>query len=511
MVQLSANKKGDSSMYESDDRYRSGSEPDKGYSDADLHPSPYGDGGPASAQPDVLVRRDIWELENSQPDGWHPVTLGYAKAIAELQTRVPDDPTSWTYQAAIHGSNETPAQDGWNQCQHGGWYFLPWHRIYLYRFEQIIRSVVVADGGPEDWALPYWNYDASGSNAIPVPFRSPTMPDGSANPLFIAQRRAGINDGAGLPSTITSPATALSTTSFTPEMPDGFGGGITGFEHFFILRGQLEQTPHNDLHVVVGGPGGWMTDPNLAALDPIFWLHHANIDRLWSSWLHAGNTNPSEPEWASQTFSLFDAGGSSQTMTCGDVEDTVAQLNYRYDTDPSVPTPPPELIESAAMNPSGPEPELVGSSDRTLELTPGHNEIEVRLDPAARESLAEESAGPPKRIYLSVEHVDAEENPGRVYAVVVHSGGQSRHVGNISLFGVEEIRRGKADHEGHGDNRMVYDVTEAVGSLTDLGDMVKVSFEEIGLELPEAVETPQLEGVAGEPPIRIGRVAFFAR
>ena len=51
----------------------------------------------------------------------------------------------------------------WNQCQHGSWYFLPWHRGYLLAFEANIRAAVVQLGGPDDWALPYWNYFKPGS------------------------------------------------------------------------------------------------------------------------------------------------------------------------------------------------------------------------------------------------------------------------------------------------------------------------------------------------------------
>ena len=44
------------------------------------------------------------------------------------------------------------------------------------------------------------------------------------------------------------------------------------------------------VHVLVGGSDpnsnlpGLMSDPDTAGLDPIFWLHHANIDRLWEVW-----------------------------------------------------------------------------------------------------------------------------------------------------------------------------------------------------------------------------------
>ena len=96
-------------------------------------------------------------------------------------------PTSWRYQAAIHDyirtrdplavNGETMPSSAdqtkyWRQCQHGSWFFLPWHRGYLAYFEQIVRAEIVRQGGPADWALPYWNYsddeepnaDSSGGN-----------------------------------------------------------------------------------------------------------------------------------------------------------------------------------------------------------------------------------------------------------------------------------------------------------------------------------------------------------
>jgi tyrosinase len=50
----------------------------------------------------------------------------------------------------------------WNQCQHQGWYFVNWHRGYVFAFEAIIAKTIKDLGGPAGWTLPYWNYlDAS--------------------------------------------------------------------------------------------------------------------------------------------------------------------------------------------------------------------------------------------------------------------------------------------------------------------------------------------------------------
>ena len=133
----------------------------------------------------AFVRRDIWAVEQGADDPpWDAYTLGYARAVGVMRERDPDDPTSWSYQAALHGTYRQPADPLWNGCQHGSWLFLPWHRIYIWYFEQIVRSVVLEDGGPDDWALPYWNYTDGppGSAALPPGFRAETLPDDSPNP-----------------------------------------------------------------------------------------------------------------------------------------------------------------------------------------------------------------------------------------------------------------------------------------------------------------------------------------
>jgi len=48
----------------------------------------------------------------------------------------------------------------------------------------------------------------------------------------------------------------------------------------------LEITPHGDVHSAVGTVKG-MGVFGFAGRDPIFWMHHANIDRIWESWRRA--------------------------------------------------------------------------------------------------------------------------------------------------------------------------------------------------------------------------------
>jgi len=41
---------------------------------------------------------------------------------------------------------------------------------------------------------------------------------------------------------------------------------------------------HDGVHIWVGGTMAWIAT---APADPIFWMHHANIDRLWWQWQQA--------------------------------------------------------------------------------------------------------------------------------------------------------------------------------------------------------------------------------
>jgi Common central domain of tyrosinase/Polyphenol oxidase middle domain len=283
-----------------------------------------------------LVRRDVWNLRANDP--WDPITEAYARAVAVMQGRPGTDPTSWAYQAAIHATFTTPVPAGapWNSCQHQSWYFLSWHRMYLYYFERILRAAVLAAGGPPDFALPYWNYDRqeAASRLLPPAFREQSLPDGSPNPLFIAapdRSPAIANGSAGLSTLVVSSGAAMALTNFSGLVgTPSFGGGRRTPAHFGGATGQLESTPHNGVHVQIGG---FMGDPREAALDPIFWLHHANVDRLWNRWLAlgGGRVNPLETAWLDEVFRFHDETGAAVTLTGAQVVDSAVQLGYVYD------------------------------------------------------------------------------------------------------------------------------------------------------------------------------------
>jgi Common central domain of tyrosinase len=465
----------------------------------------------------AFVRREIWAVERGADDPpWDPYTLGYARAIATMRGRGPDDPTSWSYQAALHGTYQVPADPLWNGCQHGSWFFLPWHRMYIWYFEQIVRSAVVESGGPDDWALPYWNYTdgPAGSVALPPAFRLETLPDGGPNPLFApdGNRQPAVNAGAALPSIVTSTAQALRSTSFSP----GFGGLPRGPVHFANPHGLLESQPHDNIHVVVGGDvtrvgcnEGWMTDPNCAALDPIFYLHHSNIDRLWANWLAQGEgrVNPTHPAWTEEAFSFFDADGTEQSKTCGEVGELVG-LDYSYDDMVPPPSPQPAVRAAAGSDggelprPPGDGPEIATGGGTVLGMDP----VSVSLSPPSGAVPLTQAAADPEtpRVYLHLEDVESDGAPGMVWEVRLDpdgSGGDpDEAVGTVSFFGRGHAHGG-GQPPGVMGERFIFDITDTVSRLEAAGrwddSRITVSFHPA---LPEGYTA------AHTPAVRIGRV-----
>jgi tyrosinase len=234
--------------------------------------------------------------------------------------------------------------------------------MYVHFFEKIIINilpdlVVAPEIAPPDWALPYWNYSSSATAALlPEAFRSPTLPAGfldnppglepRRNYLWVAERNglAGPNQDQPFLTTPTSVAGPNDTNldCLKAQRFNAFEGPHI-HHHDQGSAGLLENTPHNNVHVKLGGTNGFMTSPITAALDPMFWLHHCNIDRLWEVWVQRQkqlkrlDRNPKvaggDPSgWLDVPFDFHDATGAPVQMKPRDVLNTrVPPLSYEYE------------------------------------------------------------------------------------------------------------------------------------------------------------------------------------
>ena len=226
------------------------------------------------AQTGLRVRPNIADLDND-----HPILVAYKAAVTEMKRRSqvnPSDPTGWTAQAQIHNT----------RCPHSNWYFFPWHRAYLLAFEDICRQ---ASGNP-DFALPYWDWTQQ--RTLPAAVTDAGTPD-APNPLLDTTREAGANDQLQVLQQ-TEPdfvATILQLPEFETFGGQAIRGQTSSRSTDWQIRGrnesepggvegQLEGGPHNQVHATIGGNMGDFLSP----LDPIFWLHHCNVDRMWVVW-----------------------------------------------------------------------------------------------------------------------------------------------------------------------------------------------------------------------------------
>jgi tyrosinase len=481
----------------------------------------------------VRVRQDVWDL-GGDDDPWRdPVIVAYAdgvEAMMKLAESDPSNPANWVNQAAIHKHAGPSVPDRLeDQCQHACWFFFPWHRMYLLKFEQIIRSHL-DPAVAEDWALPYWNYsDDPKRSALPPAFRRPERPDGTDNPLFTQLRNVSdavdINAGNPLLPAAVSLVGAMRPDVFTRSVPGatpGFGGGRTQplFHHGQDGPfGPLEGTPHGSVHNQVGGVNGLMTSLRTAALDPIFWLHHANIDRLWEVWLRSNppHSNPTDGEWLMMPFDFVDELGTRVSMAVSEVLEIENQLHYTYRGLPPAPAPPPPVPaerEEVRLTSDELPAEMVGATGEPVVLEgakPAQTgfELSAPAGPVAG-ILAAEAREPVS--YLNVE-VEGEENPGLLYGVYVNlppgepaEPESSHYVGALSFFGIETTVPDQAAEEAPHRLRYVFDISATVAELTAQGRWdpghLHVTFAPIGVG-------PDTQLEAARPTVRVSHVSLF--
>src|SRR5215472_14395154 len=272
-------------------------------------------------------------FEISDP-GMPPRVLdSYKKGIREMLNRPPTDPRNWYRNAFIHVFD----------CPHQNWWFLAWHRAYIGWLEATIRAF---SSDPE-FALPYWDWtktprvpaamfddvlDPNNAAAfIPTFDAFKAQFDAPVTTLWatFSQAQQDVLAQRGLSSTVdfwsavaAAPAgmffeqpgargltpaspdldrttrstvalstirSALRTANFAGSAsgtdPAGFASATAASHNDQSREGILESQPHDNVHGAMGGAAGnaFMVS-FLSPVDPIFFLHHANLDRLWDVW-----------------------------------------------------------------------------------------------------------------------------------------------------------------------------------------------------------------------------------
>jgi tyrosinase len=225
----------------------------------------------------------------------------------------------------------------WNGCQahpynpsdpeqYQQWYFLPWHRLMLSQFEGVIREVL----HDEDFSLPYWNPVTGNVDdlVLPAVFRDP------GSPLYNGTRWPWVNGGERIDKLYKD---WLTLDALHEKLYIDSPTGNLGFNP------RLDINPHFLTHLALGGD---MAEFSTVGGDPLFYLHHANLDRIWESWNRLGHSNPTDPQYLNRTFAFADRNGKRVDLPVS-AADRTAQLGYEYDSDAEPPQARPRASRDA--------------------------------------------------------------------------------------------------------------------------------------------------------------------
>lgn len=263
----------------------------------------------------VRVRKSIYTLSTAE-------LTELRLAFQRLRALPSTDPRTWRAQANVHcwncagGSTTLPDV-------HVNWAFMPWHRVYLYNLEKTLGTLV----NNPNFALPYWDWNTPDTGTCAVHLRVPPPYLGSSNnSLFDCYR-------------VVTPTTTMSAASVGNARVDQILNANSTFPLFFgspTRAAALWPGPHGYVHLWVGNSLNLnivkqdMGALETAARDPLFWAHHANIDRLWDVWIAKHGTPGYPAAFLSQSWTFWNQDQTLVRLTANDATNRATRLKYRY-------------------------------------------------------------------------------------------------------------------------------------------------------------------------------------
>ncbi|KAI3329304.1 Di-copper centre-containing protein [Xylariaceae sp. AK1471] len=315
-------------------------------------------------------RLEIRDLQKDD-DQWNL----YILALSWMQYTPQDSPFSWYQIAGIHGApgltwgnvEPLPGNEKVGYCHHVSILFPTWHRPYLVLYEQTMYSIVQFIASlwpPEDldrvqkaakrFRIPYWDWAVTppaGESVLPLSISGSSImnvsgPNGVqniSNPLFsftFKPFNGSIfpdspynkwNETKRAPNPTSDP-NAVSNNSFVANSFDShlpsyqqrlynLFANYPNYTHFSNEgwigennNGTFDsiESLHDSIHTIGGGGWGHLAIIAYSAFDPLFFLHHANVDRIFAMWQIIHNDTYVVP-----TAAVY----ASHTQNQGDMED----------------------------------------------------------------------------------------------------------------------------------------------------------------------------------------------
>ncbi|KAK3319670.1 hypothetical protein B0T19DRAFT_404239 [Cercophora scortea] len=269
---------------------------------------------------ETAIKRKEWsDLTSTERQSYTKAVLCLMDKPGLMTSTAPGAKSRFDDYVAVH-IQQTPRN-------HGSTFFLPWHRYYLWHYENALRTECGYTG-----YQPYWNWDryakdpvnsplfngnesSMGGNGLKVahsgipipgaprpynmipaadgggcvttgPFKNMTVNLGPIAPTLTIKANPR-SDGLGynprcLRRDINKNAAAVTTANYTLDLITK-NSNVYWFQT--VMEGQFAQGKwgvHSGGHYTISGdPAG---DFYVSPGDPAFWLHHAMIDRVWWIW-----------------------------------------------------------------------------------------------------------------------------------------------------------------------------------------------------------------------------------
>lgn len=314
----------------------------------------------------MLLRKNVTSLTASEKSA-------YVNALLELKKRgAYDKYVHWHHHVMVPTVlPHEPRDANYRNGAHRGPAFLPWHREFLMQLEQELRTI------DSNITIPYWDWTADAATQDPTtaviwqddfmggdglesdewrvqtgPFANkngnwpvPSYPDDDLPGPGLKRQFANISAINTLP-TKADLAIAMAESFYDTPNYDrspftvGFRNRIEGW---VTQRGDPRVTTpgsqlHNRVHLWVGGNMMPMTSPD----DPVFFLHHCFVDKVWADWQAQQMTNNPDaaphysPERQGPPSHNIDDQLKPWTRKIRDVLD-ISNLGYSYEQPPTQP------------------------------------------------------------------------------------------------------------------------------------------------------------------------------
>ncbi|MBN3862261.1 tyrosinase family protein [Pseudomonas frederiksbergensis] len=264
----------------------------------------------------MIIRKDIRSLTAAERDL-------FINCVLELKRR-------GIYDGYIHAHHKVmiptvkpdePQHPDYRNGAHQGPAFLPWHRAFLLQFEAALQTV------DSNVSVPYWDWSADATNPKQSLVWTKEWMGGDGDP----NDHERVQDGPFAYAKgdwdlepypeygYTEPGLRREFEKHVTSLPNQNDIGMAMKEQFYDMppysaspfnlgfRNRLEgwitqvadpdvTTPgsqlHNRVHLWIGGHMYWMISPS----DPVFFLHHCFIDKIWADWQAKKQKN--DPKWA---------------------------------------------------------------------------------------------------------------------------------------------------------------------------------------------------------------------